>query len=705
MLLSTDMSGESEETLIYDVEKKIPESRKERLDSFFEVLKLTAGKGYVFFADIRYDFSRWDKRTVENYKLPSEYMYRAGEIWEQMVHPDDRDDYVKAVGRAFNGEIDKFELSYKVKEPSGNYVPCTCNGLVIKNQQGEPEYFGGALFIRDNITSTEISDERKYKLDSLFEVLAAISDDSNVFLCDMQYDYSKWSKGLVEEFDLPSQYIYNATGMWEERIHPDDRQTYRESMHSINHYKTNVFDLQYRVRRADGEYNVCSGLGILIHDENGYPDYFGGMIRNLTHYSCVDTLTGLRNQYGFFEDIATSIQQNKELRIAILGISKLAEINALHGYNFGNAVLKRFGTYFEEYLGDRGVVYRLEGSKFGAIVEHTAYEEAEKSYNRIRKHFREGIEIDGVFIDFELNASTLLLNEFDTDGQTIYSCLNFAYNESKNDKQGRIIEFKNDLLDDEKLKIARIHMIRNSITKGYKGFYLLYQPVVDVDTEKLIGAEALIRWKNEKYGVVPPDEFIPILEADPLFPELGEWILLTALMDAKKMLEKYPNFVINVNLSYVQIAQPNFVDKVKNILRITGYPAKQLCLELTERCRLLDVNLLRNVIVALRSEGIRIALDDFGTGYSSLGLMKNLPLDTIKIDRSFVQKIEEDDKEQKLVNNLVNFAKIFETKVCVEGVETSKMREILKTCGINSLQGYYYSKPIPNEEIMAKYGL
>ena len=302
-----------------------------------------------------------------------------------------------------------------------------------------------------------------------------------------------------------------------------------------------------------------------------------------------------------------------------------------------------------------------------------------------------------------MNAATLLLDEYDTDSQTIYACLNFAYNESKNDKQGRIIEFKNDLLDDEKLKIARIHTIRNSITKGYKGFYLLYQP--DVDTEKVIGAEALIRWKNEKYGVVPPDEFIPILEADPLFPELGEWILLTAICDAKQNLSKIPNFVINVNLSYVQIAQPNFVEKVKNILKITGYPAKQLCLELTERCRLLDVNLLRNVIIALRSEGIRIALDDFGTGYSSLGLMKNLPLDTIKIDKSFVQKIEKDDKEQKLVNNLVNFAKILETKVCVEGVETSGMREILKNCGINSLQGYYYSRPVANEEIIAKYCL
>jgi len=118
---------------------------------------------------------------------------------------------------------------------------------------------------------------------------------------------------------------------------------------------------------------------------------------------------------------------------------------------------------------------------------------------------------------------------------------------------------------------------------------------------------------------------------------------------------------------------------------------------------LLDENLLKNIIITLRAGGVRIALDDFGTGYSSIGLMKNLPFDTIKIDRSFVQKIEEDDKERRLVNNLVDAANIFEAKVCVEGIETPGMRDILREFGIHSFQGYYYSKPIEKEEVIAKY--
>lgn len=683
--------------------KKIPANRKVRLDSFFRVFNTAAGEGYVFFCDIRYDFSRWDKRVVDNYGLPSEYMYNAGGIWEQRIHPNDIEGYSKYLKTVFDGDNEEFNLSYKVKGISGNYVPCTCKGLIIRNHHGEPEYFGGTLFIRDENVGAKISDERKQQLNSLFEALSVISDDSNVYLCDLHYDYSRWSKGLVEDFGLPSEYMYDAATIWEEHIHLEDRQTYREAIDNIFHFKTSGIDLLYRARRKDGEYDVCSGLGILIKDEKGHPEYFGGIIRNHRQYSRTDTLTGLRNQYGFFEDISRYIQNKKEVRIAVFGVSKISEINAVYGYKLGNIVLQRFGRHLMDCFGDRGSTYRLDGPKFAVIIEKNSFEKMKTMYDKIRTHFREGIDVDGTFVSLELNASTLVLDDYDTDDQTVYACLNFAYNESKNNKHGELMEFRNDLKTDERSQLAKFHVIRNSITKGYKGFFLLYQPVVDAETEELIGAEALLRWKNEEYGVVPPDAFIPLLEMDPMFPDLGEWILRTALEDAKKILHKKPDFVISVNLSYVQLAQAGFTDKVWNALKTTGFPAEQLCLEITERCRLLDEDLLKNVIITLRAGGVRVALDDFGTGYSSIGLVKRLPFDTIKIDRAFVQKIEEDDKEEKLVDNIANAARIFEAKVCVEGIETSGMRDILRKYGINSFQGYYYSKPIEIEKIIAKF--
>ena len=262
-----------------------------------------------------------------------------------------------------------------------------------------------------------------------------------------------------------------------------------------------------------------------------------------------------------------------------------------------------------------------------------------------------------------------------------------------------MVSFLNELNNENSQRIEKLHYIRGSIMKNYEGYYLVYQPVVDSRTERLIGAEALIRWKSERYGVVPPDHFIPLLEKDPLFPELGKWILETAMKDAKEIMKTVPDFVVNVNLSYTQLEKGGFVDMVLQTLKKQEYPPDHLCLEITERCRLLDMGILKDMIAALRSYGVKIALDDFGTGFSSIGLVKNLPFDTIKIDRSFVLRIEEDEKEKALVENFVNVASTFGAKVCIEGIETAGMKEILKKYRVQSFQGYYYAKPLPIDEL------
>ena len=207
--------------------------------------------------------------------------------------------------------------------------------------------------------------------------------------------------------------------------------------------------------------------------------------------------------------------------------------------------------------------------------------------------------------------------------------------------------------------------------------------------------------KNDKYGMVPPDQFIPLLESDPLFPDLGEWIIREAIFAAKKLLKKIPEFVMNINLSYTQLERADFVDVVFGILDEMKYPSEHLCFEITERCRLLDIDLLKNVVARLKSKGILIALDDFGTGFSSVGIVRELPFDIIKIDRGFVQRIEVDAVDKELVKYIAGLASIFGAKVCVEGIETEGMRDILQGFHVESFQGYYYAKPLLLDDIIA----
>jgi diguanylate cyclase (GGDEF)-like protein len=437
----------------------------------------------------------------------------------------------------------------------------------------------------------------------------------------------------------------------------------------------------------------------VLYDENGAPDYFAGAIRNHSIQENIDTLTGLSNQYGFMETVQDNMAKKKEMEITLVGIGRFAEFNDVYGYHFGNKILQRFARKLYDFVGDTGSVFRLDGTKFVVIGNSYTSDRIRQEYEKFRFYCRTQFKVDGKNIILDLNAGHISVKSFDIDPQTVYACLSFVYSESKLHKQGDMVEFLNTLNNDNSERIEKLHVIRGSIMKEYEGFYLLYQPVVDSKTEKLIGGEALIRWKSERYGTVRPDHFIPLLEKDPLFPELGKWILRTALIDAKKIMKLRPEFVVNVNLSYTQLEKGGFVDMVLQTLKEQEFPPDHLCLEITERCRLLDMDILKNVITTLRSYGVKIALDDFGTGFSSIGLVKNLPFDTIKIDRSFVLRIEEDEKEKRLVENFVNVAATFGAKVCIEGIETAGMKEILQKYRVQSFQGYYYAKPIPVEDL------
>ena len=548
--------------------------------------------------------------------------------------------------------------------------------------------------LKDRAELTVVTEDRRKKLDSLFKSFEVVAEGNYVYLCDMKYDYSRWSKNAVDTFGLPAEYMYGAGDIWENRIHPEDRGAYRKGIDEIFAGNAAGHDMQYRARRVTGEYDVCTCRGVVIRDNEGVPDYFAGTIRNHGMQGHMDMLTGLRNQYGFFEDLDGFIKRNTSVNVVLFGISRFSEINEMYGYHFGNRVLQRFARKAYEAVGNTGHCYRIDGSMFAIISNTLTVGEIKEKYEVYRSFFREDFQVEGKRILLEVNSGVIRLDHFDIDSQTVYACLNFAYEESKVRRHGGMVEFHNDLNEDNRQRLEKLHAIRGSIMHGYQGFYLLYQPVVDASSEKLISAEALLRWRNDTYGMVPPDQFIPLLESDPLFPDLGEWIIRESVIAARQILKRHPEFVINVNLSYTQIEKPDFVDTVLRLLDELRYPPEHLCFEVTERCRLLDINLLKNVITNLKSRGVLVALDDFGTGFSSVGIVKEIPFDIIKIDRTFVEKIEENPVDRKLISNFADLACIFGAKVCIEGIETEGMKNILRSFHVESFQGYYYAKPL-----------
>ena len=543
--------------------------------------------------------------------------------------------------------------------------------------------------------------ESQRRLDELFEAFSIVAEDSYIFLCNMKYDYSRWSKNAVDFFGLPGEYMENAGGLWEEHIHPDDRAEYNDSIEKIFSNKDHQHDLQYRAQSADGSYVVCTCRGIVLKNEEGLPAYFGGSIRVHGAASYIDPVTGLRSLYGFFEDLRTMFRKKDTGIIAEIGISNFSDYNDLHGYSFGNRILQSFARLLLQKFADKGEVYRMDGTKFAVITHSMTLDEIKDTYSEIHDYVGSSFYVDGHKVTVTINAGDMVVDNFDITDKIVYTCLRYAYYESKNTNMGELVTFVDGINDNNRLMLNKLNTIRSSVLEDCSGFFLCYQPIMHADSGRLKGVEALLRWKNDTYGTVPPIQFIPVLEQDAVFPVLGMWILKQAMTDGIRLIEKYPDIIVNINLSYAQLKSIGFVDDVLMLLKLTGLPPRNLCLEITERCRLVNTGLLYDIITIFRSHGIKIALDDFGTGYSTLEIIRELEVDTVKIDRSFVKDIEHSRTDQITLKCISDLASSFNADVCVEGVETKEMQDFIKQYNVSSLQGYYYSKPVTIEEFLS----
>lgn len=532
-------------------------------------------------------------------------------------------------------------------------------------------------------------------------LLAAFSETNDgryYFIYDVKNDIIRWSKAAVSFFGLPGEMVTHAKQDWLNRVHIEDCASVSNEMEILCRREREHSNLRFRVKDRNGSYVTCECSGSAVCDEEQRVLYLAGTLVNYGIQSRIDTVTGLPNLYTFFNDLKDDRKKLRSGAVMLIGSSRFAEINDVYGYSFGNQVLLTFAEMLRQQFGEDCTVYRMEGVKF-AILSHTrTVEELEKRYDMLRYGTRQGLEIRDCRIHLFLAGGIMPINEFNISSHTVYSCLLYAYSDSKDRHQGELVKFHNRISQQSKRWLEELNVIRECVIDGCRGFYLCYQPIIRVKDGTLAGMEALIRWKNDVYGEVSPNDFISILEKDTVFPELGAWILRQACIDAKPFADRDPYFIVNVNLSYAQIERSNFADGVMAILKETGYNPSNLCLELTERCRILDENMLSDKVCALRSQGIRFALDDFGTGYSSLNLLRKMPIDEVKIDRQFVKDILGNRVDQNIINGLTNTVTSTGKAICIEGVETEELKDFLRHYPATYFQGYLYSKPVPIEE-------
>ncbi|MDD5864475.1 MAG: EAL domain-containing protein [Firmicutes bacterium] len=548
-----------------------------------------------------------------------------------------------------------------------------------------------------------MSPSRKQYLDELFTAFEIVAEGSYVYVCDLEYDYARWSVEAVAHFDLPGEYMVGSPKIWGDLILPEDQEAYNQSIQAVFSGEVGWHDMQYRIRNRDGRYVVCTCRGTVIHGEDGKPLYFAGAIQNNGLVSSVDSLTGLQNQYGLFQRLDGLYNKQARANIMMIGIKRFSTVNEMWGYDFGNMVIHKVVQELKQIFCNEGVLYRADGVRFVLLTRSLTMEQLAERYETVRRHICEKLEIDGYHPNLQVCGSALEINTFDVNPQAMFSCLGYAYNLSRERGNGELQIFRNEIDESRTNLLTLINTVRRSIENDCEGFLLYYQPIMDANTHALSGCEALLRWRSPEYGLVPPNRFIPIIENDPAFVTLGEWILRKAMEDTKPFLASCPNFELNVNVAYEQLKRASFVEMVKRNLAAVDYPPENLCLEITERCRLLEINRLSTIVSELRDLGVRFAIDDFGTGYSSMSILNQLKFDVVKIDKMFVDNVARGGKDVRLIRVMNELALICGSRVCAEGVETQEQCEIVRQCGVNTIQGYYFSKPVPLDAFRSQF--
>ncbi|QAT40599.1 EAL domain-containing protein [Clostridium sp. JN-9] len=424
------------------------------------------------------------------------------------------------------------------------------------------------------------------------------------------------------------------------------------------------------------------------------------IIRHMAYY---DDLTELPNKLYFYRQLKNEIENSKgntkRILVLFLDIDDFKRINDTLGHVFGDDLLRQCAERLKLSIRKSDFISRVSGDKFVIILKNADdLNEAVLVIDRILGTFNDAFYIGSSALNM---TASIGISVFPSDGgsvEDLIRCADTAMYRAKELGKNRYqfynIEMKNKLL--KKLNIEL--MLRKAIANNE--LILYYQPQFYAKTKKLRGFEALIRWNNPKLGFLNPLEFISTAEETGLITSIGEWILNTACCFARKINDTYmSNLTIAVNISPLQLKQSNFYDMVLKAVKNSGIRPENLELEVTENMLIDDFDYTLNLLTELKKYGIKIALDDFGTGYSSLSYLKKLPLDLLKIDKSFIDEINKSSQNNDFTKCIISLVHKLDIEALAEGVENTFQYDYLVNADVDCIQGFYLGKPLPAVEI------
>jgi diguanylate cyclase (GGDEF)-like protein/PAS domain S-box-containing protein len=589
--------------------------------------------------------------------------------------------------------------------------------LKLKNELAEKNIEQNLL--NDEIMASE--EELKAQFDALnelFDELQATKEKNELILDAIKDAIIDWNikddivsaSGSWEELiGFPTDQITDSDSIFK-RVHEDDLDQIKPYFLQNFNEETKDFVSQIRIRTKDEFYKWFLVKGVIARDSDGIPT------RMVSSYTDIDTIRKMEDQIrhaayhdemtGFSNKNALETQVSKDLKrginqygIMLIDIDHFKRINDTMGHRFGDKYIKEVGQILKNHLIPESEVFRISGDEF--VV-----------YHRMR-HINELTQLSGRLIHVLNNVIQVEYSNFSNsvsigtavyphDGDTLESLLtraDLAMYKAKDDGRGRVVRYQSEMFEKRIWRIEREDALKTALLRGELS--LAFQPQVNCMTNEIVGFEALLRWYHPVLGQVPPLEFISIAEETQLIMPIGKWVIDEALGYLSEMNKRYSkSYHMAVNVSVLQLMQDDFEIIVGEALHANAISTNHFVIEITESVVIQAIDTVSSKLERLQKSGIRIALDDFGTGYSSLSYLKTLPVDILKIDKSFIDEMVISKSQEDLVQLIIQIGRQMSMTLVAEGVESREQLELLKDMNCDFMQGYYYSKPLNELECM-----
>jgi len=640
----------------------------------------------------------WNIKTGQVIRINDKYMMNSPTIMgfppnKGLIHPQDIPHVEHLLKKHFAEQSVFFEATYRVKDTFGKWHWVLDRGKVIeKDANLAPLRMTGTVRDISQLKSTEERLNLFAKCVESFTDALAIYD-KNFKLVDINPSFLTLFGGMREQylnkdFNLPgydTSYVENIIDVVRQTEHIQQEIKLRNNERVL-------LPIEISIDEIKNEQNQITNY-VVVYSDLTERKKAESQLHNLSNR---DRTTSLPNRNLFFTNLHKLVQQDAHHALLVFDLDNFKKINDSLGHQLGDSLLAKLAMRLNKLTRENDVFYRLGGDEFALVMSNTNDLHV---ITRTAKQFLAAISTPFKMAGHELAiTSSVGIVLFPEDGNTpevLLKNADTAMYHAK--KKGNSYLFFNDTMNRQAVKRLQIeNLMRFGLKEDH--FEVYYQPKMNIRTGKLTGMEALVRFITPKKGIISPGVFIPIAEETGQIIDIGEVVLNKACRDVKKWLDDgLFNGRVAVNLSAKQFSLPDLTSRIDIILQKNALPSYFLELEITEGTVMDDPNEAINIMRSLSARGIHLAMDDFGTGYSSLAYLKQFPLNTLKVDKAFIDDMK-NERGRNMVDSIVTIAHNLDLHVVAEGVEQAHQIDILKTLNCETVQGYYYSKPLSKDE-------